>query len=81
MAKVLAIPGIGRNKLFEFLRNEGILQSNNIPYQKGVDSGYFRIVETKYTKPNGETCINMKTLVYQKGVDYIRRKLEAKDNA
>lgn len=81
VAKVLAIPGIGRNKLFEFLRNEGILQSNNIPYQKGVDSGYFRIVETKYTKPNGETCINMKTLVYQKGVDYIRRKLEAKDNA
>ena len=81
VAKVLAIPGIGRNKLFEFLRNEGILQSNNIPYQKGVDSGYFRIVEITYTKPNGETCINMKTLVYQKGVDYIRRKLEAKDNA
>ncbi|MDD6467096.1 MAG: phage antirepressor KilAC domain-containing protein [Erysipelotrichaceae bacterium] len=76
VAKVIAVPGVGRNKLFEFLREAKILQYNNIPYQKYVDAGYFRVVETKFTKPDGSTNINIKTLVYQKGVDYIRKKLE-----
>lgn len=73
VAKVLDIKGIGRNKLFELLRERKVLDRNNIPYQTFVDRGYFRIVEQKYTKPNGETEINIKTLVYQKGVDYIRK--------
>ncbi len=34
------------------------------------------IIETKYTKPNGDTAINIKTLVYQKGVDFIRKMVE-----
>lgn len=72
-AKVLGIRGLGRNKLFELLRNKGILMSNNQPYQKYIDSGYFRVIEQKYTKPDGEIAINIKTLVYQKGVDYIRK--------
>ena len=75
-AKVLGIKGLGRNNLFQFLRDEGILQQNNQPYQTYVDRGYFRVVEQKYTKPNGETNINIKTLIYQKGLDYIRRKIE-----
>lgn len=78
VAKNLEVPGIGRNKLFEFLRNEGILQYNNIPYQKGIDAGHFRVVESKYSKPNGEICISMKTLVYPKGINYIRNKLKEK---
>ena len=80
VAKVLNMQGIGRNKLFDVLRNQKILQKNNIPYQKYVDCGYFRVVESKYTKPNGETCISIKTLVYQKGVDYIRRILQGKES-
>ena len=61
-AKVLN-RNIGRNNLFEFLRNKKILQSDNIPYQKYIDSGYFRVIETKYTIPSGETKISLKTLV------------------
>ena len=71
-AKVLDL-GIGRNKLFEFLRGERILQSDNQPYQRYIDAGYFRTIEQKYTV-NDEVRINIKTLVYQKGLDYIRRK-------
>lgn len=67
---------IGRNKLFDFLRENGILMSNNVPYQKYCDSGYFRVIETKYTKPDGSTHIGLKTLVYQKGVNYINKLLE-----
>jgi anti-repressor protein len=73
-SKVLNM-GIGRNKLFEILRDKGILMHNNQPYQKFVDRGYFRVIEQKFTKPDGSTSINIKTLVYQKGLDYIRKQL------
>lgn len=68
--------GIGRNKLFAFLREQRILTENNRPYQEYVDRGYFRTIEQKYDKGYGEVGINVKTLVFQKGVDYIRKKLK-----
>ena len=77
VAKVLNVPGVGRNKLFEFLRNHKILMRNNQPYQKYIDCGYFRIIEQKYERSNGDTCINIKTLVYQKGVKYIQELLKS----
>ena len=74
VAKVLAIKGYGRNNLFEFLRNEGILDKFNVPYQRYVDCGWFRVIEQKYMK-NGEPVVSTKTLVYQKGVDAIRKRI------
>lgn len=76
VAKVLNYPGVGRNKLFEILRDKGVLMRDNTPYQKYIDNGCFRTIEQKYHTPDGETRINIKTLVYQKGVDYIRKMLE-----
>jgi len=75
VAKVLNVKGYGRNNLFEFLRSKGILDNRNVPYQRYVDNGYFRVIEQKYTK-NGEQVITTKTLVYQKGVNAIRKLLE-----
>jgi len=75
VAKVLNLPGIGRNKLFGILRAKGVLMNDNIPYQKYIDKGYFRTIEQKYTMPDGETRISIKTLAYQKGVDAIRKLL------
>lgn len=74
VAKVIDVRGYGRNNLFEFLRNAGILDRFNRPYQRYVDCGWFRVIEQHYTK-NGEEMISTKTLVYQKGVDAIRKKL------
>lgn len=73
VAKILDI-GIGRNKLFEFLREKNILTSDNRPYQRYIDAGYFRVIEQKY-EVNGEVRINIKTLVFQKGIDWIRKQL------
>lgn len=75
VAKVLGIRRMGRNRLFSLLRDKKILDKNNIPYQQYVDMGYFRVLEQKYTVPNGETKINIKTMVFQKGVDFIGRKI------
>ena len=44
VAKTLDM-GIGRNKLFAFLRDKGILNKDNHPYQKYVDAGYMRLIE------------------------------------
>lgn len=73
VAKVLAIPNLGRNNLFALLRSMHILQINNVPYQEYVDRGYFRVIEQKYNKPSGEVCISIKTLVYQKGISFIHK--------
>lgn len=74
VAKVLDM-GIGQNKLFAFLREQKILDRQNIPYQEYIDRGYFRTVEQKYDV-RGEVRISIKTLVFQKGIDYIRRQLQ-----
>lgn len=76
-AKVLNVHGIGRNKLFEILRQKKILNEHNQPYQKYVDCGYFRIIETSFNLPDGTQKINLKTVVFQKGVDFIRKMIEA----
>jgi anti-repressor protein len=73
VAKVLGIRGLGRNNLFQLLREKKVLMKDNTPYQEFVDRGYFRTIEQKYQKPDGETCISIKTLVYQRGLDFIRR--------
>lgn len=73
--------GIGRTKLFEFLRNEQILMNNNQPYQKHIDAGHFRVIESSYQKPDGSTHVSFKTVVYQKGIDFIRKRLDLKEAA
>lgn len=78
-AKVLGIAGVGQNKLFEFLRREHILMTSranwNMPYQEYVNREYFKVIETTNLDKAGNPRINMKTLVMQKGLDYIRKRL------
>lgn len=76
VAKTLDM-GIGRNKLFALLRNKGILNANNIPYQRYVDAGYFALVESSFMVDVNQV-VKTTTYVKQKGIDYIQ-KLLAKD--
>ena len=76
VANTLHFKNIGRNKLFAILREKKILMGNNMPYQKYVDCGYFRTVEQKFSTPDGEVRVSIKTIVYQKGVDFIRKTLK-----
>lgn len=77
VAKTLNM-GIGRNSIFRILRENGILRNNNEPYQEYVDKGWFRCIESKYSKPNGKVCVNITTVVLQKGLDGIRKLLKNK---
>ena len=78
VAKLLAFDGIGRNKLFSILRQERWLMDDNVPYQEYVNRGYFKVIEYKYVTSYGEVKIDHKTLVYQRGVDAIRKLLSAR---
>lgn len=77
VAKILNV-GIGRNRLFEILREQKVLRDDNTPLQRFVDLAWFKCVESKYTKPDGGTFINVKTVVYQKGIDGILKLLKEK---
>ena len=66
--------GIGRNNTYEVLRWHGILNEKNIPYQRYVDVGYFRLIETTW-KRNDEQYTGRALRVSSKGIDYIRKVL------
>lgn len=77
VSKLLNFKGVGRNILFEILRKEGILQYNNIPYQRYIDNGYFRVIESKWNDhTTGDVKVSFKTVVYQKGIEYISKLLK-----
>lgn len=71
VAKTLDM-GMGRNKLFAFLRDKGILDKDNHPYQKYVDAGYMRLIEN-HCKAGDNDVVYKCTYVKQKGIDYIRK--------
>lgn len=79
-AKFINFRGWGRNKIFELLRQKSVLDRSNQPYQRYCDMQYFRIIESKYVLPTGEVKISLKTIVYQKGLDFIRKLIEKEEN-
>jgi prophage antirepressor-like protein len=81
VANILARPGrpLGEVRLFRFLRAQRILQYDNRPYQEHVEAGRFIVRETPIDIGNGRTRIHVQPLVTQRGVDYIRRRLDAAD--
>ena len=68
------IKSIGRNRLFEILKDLGILMKDNKPFQKYVDSGYFKLVEVTVPR-EGKDLIFIVTYVKQKGLEFLRKTL------
>ena len=77
MAKLAAeenIP-IGRNRLFRWLRENGILMSDNLPYQKFIDRGYFAVKESVF-EVDSMTRTYQQTFVTGRGQQYIIGRLK-----
>ena len=76
LAKLLKQNGvdIGQNRLFEKLRNDGYLMkqgsSRNMPTQKSMDMGLFRIKETVINKPDGSVLITRTPKITGRGQCY-----------
>lgn len=67
---------LGQKQLFQVLRDDKILMSNNSPYQVFIDSGYFEVKMKAYTKPNGVEDTSYQTRVTAKGIEYIIKRLK-----
>lgn len=67
--------GIGRNMLYEFLRNNNILTADNLPYQRFINQGYFVVKQITINKGNYSN-IKPQTFVTAKGIDWISKKLK-----
>lgn len=76
LAKMLRQNGldIGQNRLFEILRQDGYLgkvgSNRNVPTQKAMELGLFRIKETAVTHSDGHVTINRTAKVTGKGQTY-----------
>ena len=76
MAQVASDLNLDISDLFEFLRKQGIILLDNQPNNELVDKGYFSIVTARWTDPKtGYTNITLKTMVFQTGLDYIRKEV------
>ncbi len=79
LAKMLTQAGvpIGQNRLFERLRDDGFLgksgQNRNVPLQRYVEQGLFRIKESAIVHSDGHVSINRTTKVTGKGQAYFMR--------
>lgn len=76
MAQVASDLNLDISDIFEFLRKQGIFLIDNQPNKELVDKGYFSIVTARWTDSNtGYTNITLKTMVFQTGLDYIRKEV------
>ena len=79
MAKLLKDEhiNIGRNRLFSWLRDNGYLMKNNIPYQKHIESGLFVVKEIVKDTIYGDKVFTT-TYVTGKGQIHIAAKVKEK---
>ncbi|MFN8577195.1 MAG: phage antirepressor KilAC domain-containing protein [Candidatus Sericytochromatia bacterium] len=81
MKQISSVIGIGRNRLFNLLRENKVLinggYSHNLPYQKFIDLGYFVVRRVTITRTSGEEIKNQ-TLVTPKGILFINKLFNSK---
>lgn len=86
LAKLICQNGhsIGQNRLFRWMRDNGYLMSygssRNIPKQKYIEQGLFKIKESTINNPDGSVRLTRTTVVTGKGQIYFVNKFLGKDN-
>lgn len=76
-AKTLNVKGIGQNKLFQILREEGVFYKNgkdNLPYQEYINRGYFEVKQKALNISDSEVLYSQ-IYVTPKGLDWIYKLL------
>jgi anti-repressor protein len=66
----------GRNTLFKLLRERKILNAENVPYQRFVDSGYFELKQTTFVGEKGKLKVHFQSRVTDKGLKWLHKNLK-----
>lgn len=70
------IYGVGRNNLYDLMRDMRIWNKDNVPYSRFVQGGYFLVRENRwYNKHNGMEGVNLNVWITPKGRQYLIGKL------
>lgn len=81
MSKAAKLIGkMGRNKVYEFLRNKGILMRHNEPYQTYCDKGYFKLKQVPKYNKRGQLFKHFPVLlVSTRGIKFIIKLIEGRN--
>jgi len=67
--------GTGRNRLFKQLKDDSVLMAGNLPYQRHIESGCFKVIEQiPYTDSNGNLHPAFTTYITGKGQVWLENK-------
>jgi phage antirepressor YoqD-like protein len=66
--------GMGRTKLFQYLRTHGFLMQDNEPYQAFINKGLFKLIRKDIRGRQGQLLFwQTVTLISDKGISYIEK--------
>ena len=81
VADRLSVTGFNGESLLKFLREQNVITEDNRPYQHYMDEGYFKLIEIRWTDFNSAiTFISTKTMIFQRGVEFIDKLVKQKFN-
>ncbi len=67
LAKTLNLPGVGRTIFFRYLRRDGYLMKDNLPYQQHINSGLFEVKQRVLSQRSEKNNLQAQTMITGKG--------------
>lgn len=74
--EILGIHGIGISEVLSVLRNNDVIDNENVPLQEYVDKGWFRIDTHSYQDKTAGTVTHKRVFCYKVGINQIRKLLD-----
>ena len=81
VAKKINKKGYGQNNLFRFLREKGILNSNNFPTEEYVKLGYFKGIHNTVALNRNYAFKASSCRVSKSGIEFIEKLIEEEQNS
>jgi len=69
--------GIGPKKLFARLRSMRVLNKDNVPYQRYIDNGYFKVHNGSWVHPEAGIQYYAKTNITNAGINWLEKQINA----
>jgi len=69
--------GIGRNRLYKWMRTQKYIMDNNLPYQNMLEKGFFNVIETTYNTLFG-VRLSKRVMITPLGQIYFCNRLKEK---
>lgn len=80
VAEILNIKGMGRNNLFKFLKEKGIIYEDRKPKYEYVALGYFKPIVMEFETPRGYYFERESCLVSKSGIEFIKNLILEEQN-